>query len=395
MSLRNHQNERMEKTVRLLLAIFLCAFARVPLWAQNTLDKAGLTSATPAAVAYSVRQLSSSYTGNALLVRRSSDNATQDIGFTTNGYLDTAALKSFVGTGNGYVTIWYDQSGNGRNATQTATTQHPAIVLSGVVQRANSQTAVVFDGVSQTMASAALGLMSQPFTRNSVVTAIKGSNRKTILGSANRSPFNILSFYNGNNNVVIAAPNILGSLALPNNSPTVSTEQNNGAASQLFFNGNGTPIGNAGTNGVNGVQIENFDNSSNYFSNVAFSEIDVFPTQLSTTDRQTLEANQSNYYGMKNLNLTKWTGLNNNTNWFDSGNWSNGVPTSSISAIIPYVYPFPFPVISSAAQVLNLTINSNATLTVNNNLNVFGNLSTSGNIISNSNIYVAANLVNS
>jgi len=60
--------------------------------AQNTLDKAGLTSASPVAVAYSVRLLSSTYTGKALQVRRSSDNATQDIGFTSNGDLDTTTL---------------------------------------------------------------------------------------------------------------------------------------------------------------------------------------------------------------------------------------------------------------------------------------------------------------
>jgi hypothetical protein len=62
-------------------------------------------------------------------VRRSSDNAEQDIGFANN-VLDTASLLSFCGAGNGFVTTWYDQVGS-NNATQTTTTQQPRIVNSG------------------------------------------------------------------------------------------------------------------------------------------------------------------------------------------------------------------------------------------------------------------------
>ena len=43
--------------------------------------------------------------GSAVRVRRSSDNSETDIGFTVNGNLDTAALLTFVGAGNGFVTI--------------------------------------------------------------------------------------------------------------------------------------------------------------------------------------------------------------------------------------------------------------------------------------------------
>jgi hypothetical protein len=54
-----------------------------------------LTSATPAVAAYSLRLLSSCYTGgNAIKVRRSSDNTEMNIGFTSNGDFDTTALKS-------------------------------------------------------------------------------------------------------------------------------------------------------------------------------------------------------------------------------------------------------------------------------------------------------------
>ena len=47
------------------------------------------------AAAYSTRKLRSAYAGQCMNVRRSSDNATQDIGFVNN-VLDTASLLTFV-----------------------------------------------------------------------------------------------------------------------------------------------------------------------------------------------------------------------------------------------------------------------------------------------------------
>lgn len=85
-----------------------------------------------ASVAYSLRKLSSTYSGSAIRVRRSSDNTEQDIGFTSN-VLDTASLLSFVGSNDGYVTTWYDQSGNSADATMATAVNQPRIVLSGTL----------------------------------------------------------------------------------------------------------------------------------------------------------------------------------------------------------------------------------------------------------------------
>jgi len=95
--------------------------------------------------AYSLRKLTTSYTGSVIRVRRSSDNAQQDIGFV-NDALDQLSLLTFVGGGNGFVTTWYDQSGNGHNATSTVAAEQPQIVSSGVILTQNSKPTLVFDG---------------------------------------------------------------------------------------------------------------------------------------------------------------------------------------------------------------------------------------------------------
>lgn len=83
-----------------------------------------------AAAAYSLRKLRTAYTGSAIRVRRASDNTEQDIGFVNN-VLDTSTLTSFCSGTNGFVKTWYDQSGNGINATQTTAASQPQIVSSG------------------------------------------------------------------------------------------------------------------------------------------------------------------------------------------------------------------------------------------------------------------------
>lgn len=106
-----------------------------------------------AAIAYSLRQLTAAYTNGAIKVRRSSDNAETDIGFDISGELDTSALTSFCGSASGFITTWYDQSGNGKNATQTTAINQPQIVSNGSVLLQNGKPCAKFDGVNDSLQS--------------------------------------------------------------------------------------------------------------------------------------------------------------------------------------------------------------------------------------------------
>lgn len=107
-----------------------------------------------AAAAYSLRLLDCDYAGALIRVRRSSDNTEQDFYPIGSGdvNLDTAALKTFVGTGgsdDGFVVTWYDQSGNVNNSTQSTTTAQARVMDNGVVQRLNDKPSLYFDGDDQ------------------------------------------------------------------------------------------------------------------------------------------------------------------------------------------------------------------------------------------------------
>jgi hypothetical protein len=66
-------------------------------------------------------------------------------------YSNTNSVQPYSKTttltaGNGFISIWYDQSGNGRNATQEASANQPQIINNGVVYTLNSKPTIYFIG---------------------------------------------------------------------------------------------------------------------------------------------------------------------------------------------------------------------------------------------------------
>jgi hypothetical protein len=98
-----------------------------------------------AAAAYSLRKLDKDYTGASIRVRKdTTGQPEQDIFFVGNE-LDTVALKSFIRNNSGLVVTWYDQSGNGRNITNSTQAAQPIIVgITGNIIRTNGKVCINF-----------------------------------------------------------------------------------------------------------------------------------------------------------------------------------------------------------------------------------------------------------
>jgi len=116
-------------------------------WATNLAGGSGFTGLldtySGAAAAYSLRQLSSTYSGSAIQVTTNGTDSA-DIGFVNNE-LDTASLEAFAGSGDAFIKTWYDQSGNGNDATQVVQGSRPKIVSVGSTILVDGKPAMLFD----------------------------------------------------------------------------------------------------------------------------------------------------------------------------------------------------------------------------------------------------------
>lgn len=114
----------------------------------------------------------------ALQVTRASDSTSRDITILANCRLDIATLTSFLASTTGVVTKWYDQTGNGNDATNTASV--PPLIALNVL---NGYPAVAPNG-AQGLAGSASGT-SQPYTAYAITMKNDASNGGVLLGFNN------------------------------------------------------------------------------------------------------------------------------------------------------------------------------------------------------------------
>ena len=251
-----------------------------------------------AAAAYSLRQLSTAYTGPAIQVRRSSDDTLQDIGFV-DGNLDTASLLSFVGSGNGFVKTWYDQSGNSINAIQGTASKQPIIVSSGLVNTLNGKPTMQF--ISAFVMD--LNLTQYPFTsggsatEKSIFTIAENTasinqnlyniadGRDIYAMTYNRSANNTYAFLGANYGVIggnITGQNIISSLAISPSSKTFNNTVEGVSINLARANFNDISIGSRG---------------GSYPMDGNIQEMVMYELNQSA-NRGGIEANANNYYSI-------------------------------------------------------------------------------------------------
>jgi hypothetical protein len=256
-----------------------------------------LDTYTDAYIAYSVRLLRSAYTGSAIRVRRSSDNTEQDIGFDVSGNLDESALTTFVGANNGFVTTWYDQSGNARNATQSTAINQPQIVSNGTVLKRNSQPILQTNGQSvlYTASSALEGRLQSIF-----FTLYKASTNASVAmmstGDTQYFPLRLATgadrFYNSSVNITAPIlPTALNLISIFQNTNTLvgsayenSTLLANYTTLSKLFGGQHTLFG-------------RFTNLNLLPNQYGIPEVIIYASDKSS-DRTGIESNINSYYGI-------------------------------------------------------------------------------------------------
>ena len=276
--------------------------------ATPSLTARALDGLSPAA-AYSTRRLRSAYAGPLLRVRRSTDNATQDIGTTIAGGLDVTALTSFCGSASCLVTTWYDQSGNGRNASQATASLQPRLVNAGSLEAENGLPSPYFTGAAgATLKTANVTL---GFSSNTLVAVCRNIGTGATTGGIIASGSGGWGVYYYSIVGYTLDGSGAGSTNSANTSPTSNFVQLSGtyasastANSSIYVNGalienytgTGVPVGNSSN------PIELGGRTAGGFTTRVFtghiSEAIMFSGAITTTNRQALEQNQGAWFGI-------------------------------------------------------------------------------------------------
>ena len=262
-------------------------------FAQNTLDLAGLTAASPATVAFSMRKLSSTYSGPAIQVRRSGDNLTQDIGFNAGGELNITALMTFVGSVSGYISTWYDQSGNGRHLTQGSLNNQPRIVNAGTMDLENNRPFIRFFKQASNPNYLALPAAINQVGMVSTVNKYAVGGRGFLLGHSttyywhDAPPFLIR---NDNN----------ASLSVRNSTVYQNGKQTTGTSA--VFNTSLMVNHLSPADPTNGTSWDNIGRDRTIYNHTSlgsgYTELIVFPVNPTNTERRNFEKNQGIFYNI-------------------------------------------------------------------------------------------------
>lgn len=249
--------------------------------------------------AYGLRKLRTAYTGSAIRIRRHSDNAEQDIGFDSNGDLDTGSITSFVGANSASVVTWYEQSGQASdwNLTQPTTSRQPRITdSSGNIFTLDGKPAIDDTNNSaarlsfNTTFGNAPSAINQPFHTFNVVSYPSTGDR--VLFDGESGDCKISAYYGGVYRMGAGTNKNTGSTTI--NTQLLVDGSFNGASSYLFENNvsQGTSL-NIGTNNINGFYLMG---KGRLFGKT--QEFLIYNAEISSTKRTNIATNINTHYSI-------------------------------------------------------------------------------------------------
>jgi len=310
---------RRHKLLLQMIRIFYIAvfvLASLASWGQNGMLLAVPSAATAdtflldqypgAEAAYSLRLLSSSYSGECIKVRRASDDTESDIGFSGN-MLNESSLSTFCASTDCYVKTWYDQSGNTRDATQTDTTKQPKIYDStnGIItDNDNSLPAIRFyhnsaknNLVTSTFATA----ISQPLTIFSV------SHLDSLGESGGANIYDGIGLTDRAAGFVKVSTKYLSIFAGIEFSTSTADDYNakirsdlfDGVSSEIWADGVSQGTGNASVGDLGGISIGAFTGNAAGNWKGKIQEVVFYSVNQDTEgNRSSIETNINNYYSI-------------------------------------------------------------------------------------------------
>jgi hypothetical protein len=250
-----------------------------------------------AAAAYSVRQLSNTAIKCMRVRRAVAPFDEQDIGFDSNGDLDTSSIIAFGGSDVLTVSVWYDQSGQSNHAMQITAGNQPQIYNGTSVITNPDNSLPVLDCTVATGA----GFSSVPISINGTMTYSMVSFFDASEGGG----------YTSNGSFKVAISNSTGNVTLVGGGNTAVTDSNlindgsvhhmvrtTSSAGTLVVNTANVQSSSNTASGTSSWSINNYLGNRRTTDNVAheLQEFIVWPSDQLITNQSGIETNINDYF---------------------------------------------------------------------------------------------------
>ena len=237
-------------------------------------------------------------TGTQILSLRIEDqSSTSDYGTTTNGSVRVKNIVVTQTTGSGFITTWYDQSGNSNNATQTDTDKQPAIATNGsLLVDSAGLPEIDFDGIDDRFEIDFGSNLSQPnsilFVHQSDLTGDTNNEFFDELGGSVRTLFDT-----GSNKYRPFAGVVTDTGVAIDTNKNLAFAVYNGSSSLFAKNGTATSAINIGTDAIAQTSSIGFSEGTTNNYDGTMQEFIIYNSDQSS-NRPKIETNIMNHYSI-------------------------------------------------------------------------------------------------
>jgi len=254
-----------------------------------------LDTYTGAAAAFATMKLRAD-ADSCMVIRRSSDNATQLIGFSGDD-IDESTISTHCSGTDCFVVRWCDQTGQGLDAVQTTAGKQPKVYDSstGIVYQ-NSLVAVDFDGQNDHLQTATFSTTSKPATAWVVWSwdALTGYPYVIDMGKQD----GIIYHYSNALRSHAGTDLTWGPISTATQYLAYAHFANNTTDSEIAINGGTAVTGNAGTNTHDQFTIgSERDASALTFTNGRIQAVIIYHSDQ-RSNRTAIETAINNYYSI-------------------------------------------------------------------------------------------------
>ena len=203
-------------------------------------------------------------------------------------------------TADGAVTTFYDQSGNGNNATNATSTEQPLVVSGGTLVEENGKAAIDFDGVDDYFSFTTPTTLSDEFFITTALNSNPSGTWGMLFNNQTLSTERVRLYDNGAIELrVNGTTYTYASAYTPNTQELLTIQRDSADSLEIYVDGTsqGSNTEAADWTGIIGYLGSNQSQASGQFFTGTFQEIIVFNSDQST-NRTGIETNINDHFSI-------------------------------------------------------------------------------------------------